>query len=72
MSIARDASRSCRVTCMSALLGAGSPLGWLWAHITADAPDRYGFAENFARMDEAARGCPRGRLVAAHEAILPV
>ena len=37
MSTAFDASRSWRVTCTSAALGAGSPLGWLWTHTTAEA-----------------------------------
>ena len=31
------ASDTCRVTSTSALDGVGSPLGWLWTRITAEA-----------------------------------
>lgn len=40
MSTVRPASVNCRVTCISAWLGEGSPLGWLWVQTTAVAPSR--------------------------------
>jgi hypothetical protein len=63
-----DASRRSRVICTSAVLGPGSPLGWLWTHTMAQALARIatrktslGWAKAAVAVPTVTRCRPRGR-----------